>query len=176
MRSRAAVRSLDCGRSFSMVQIEHISKSFGGQVLFRDLTWHITWGQRIGLVGPNGAGKTTLCRILTGEMVVDSGQIRRAKSATIGYLPQEIATAGDGTVLGDLVEGFPEIRRLEGELDLLAGEMAEGEDGASEDLVRRYGDLQHQYEVLGGYGLEAKAKAILGGLGFTPDRFFVPLT
>ncbi len=159
-----------------MVQIEHISKSFGGQVLFRDLTWHITWGQRIGLVGPNGAGKTTLCRILTGEMVVDSGQVRRAKSATIGYLPQEIATAGDGTVLGHLLEGFPEIRRLEGELDLLAGEMAEGEDGASEDLVRRYGDLQHQYEVLGGYKLEAKAKAILGGLGFAPGDFFGPLT
>ncbi|MBI3122628.1 MAG: ATP-binding cassette domain-containing protein [candidate division NC10 bacterium] len=77
-----------------MIQIENISKSFGGQVLFRDLTWHIARGQRIGLVGPNGAGKTTLCRILTGQMEVDSGQVRRAKSATIGYLPQEIATAG----------------------------------------------------------------------------------
>ncbi len=159
-----------------MIQLEQISKSFGGQVLFRDLVWHITRGQRIGLVGPNGAGKTTLCRILTGEVEVDAGQVRRAKSATIGYLPQEIGTAGEGTVLGHLLEGFPEIRRLEGELELLAGEMAEGEGGASEDLVRRYGELQHQYEVLGGYSLEAKAKAILGGLGFAPIEFFVPLT
>ena len=159
-----------------MIQIEHIGKSFGGQVLFRDLTWHITRGQRIGLVGPNGAGKTTLCRILTGAMEVDSGQVRRAKFATIGYLPQEIATAGDGTVLGHLLAGFPEIRRLEEELELLAAEMAEGEDGGSEDLVGRYGDLQHQYETLGGYNLEAKAKAILGGLGFAPGDFFAPLT
>jgi ATP-binding cassette subfamily F protein 3 len=159
-----------------MIQLEQISKSFGGQVLFRDLTWHITRGQRIGLVGPNGAGKTTLCRILTGEVEVDAGQVRRAKSATIGYLPQDIVTAGEGTILGHLLEGFPEIRRLEGELELLAGEMAEGEGSASEDLVRRYGELQHQYEALGGYSLEAKAKAILGGLGFAPIEFYVPLT
>ncbi len=159
-----------------MIQLEHISKSFGGQMLFQDLTWHITRGQRIGLVGPNGAGKTTLCRILTGQMEVDSGEIRRAKSATIGYLPQEIATAGDGTVLGHLLAGFPEIERLEAELELLAAEMAEVENGASEDLMRRYGDLQHQYEALGGYSLEARAKAILSGLGFGPDDFFAPLT
>ena len=158
-----------------MIQLEEISKSFGGQVLFRDLTWHIARGQRIGLVGPNGAGKTTLCRILTGAMEVDSGQIRRAKLATIGYLPQEIASAGDGTVLGHLLAGFPDVQRVEEEMELLAAEMAEGEDGSSEELMHRYGELQHQYEALGGYGLEARAKAILGGLGFAPDDFFKPL-
>ena len=158
-----------------MIQIENISKSFGGQVLFRDLTWHITRGQRIGLVGPNGAGKTTLCRILTGAMEVDSGQVRRAKAATIGYLPQEIASAGDGTVLGHLLSGFPKVQRLEEEMELLAAEMAEDEGGASGELTHRYGELQHQYEALGGYSLEAKAKAILGGLGFAPDDFFKPL-
>jgi ATP-binding cassette subfamily F protein 3 len=160
----------------SVIQLEQIGKSFGGQVVFRDLTWHITRGPRIGLVGPNGAGKTSLCRILTGEMDVDSGEVRRAKAATIGYLPQEIASAGDGTVLGHLLAGFPEVARLEAELELLAGEMAESESGASEDLMRRYGDLQHQYEALGGYHLETRAKAILGGLGFAPDDFFKPLT
>ena len=158
-----------------MIQLEHISKSFGGQVVFRDLTWHITRGQRIGLVGPNGAGKTTLCRILTGEIEVDSGQVRRAKATTIGYLPQEIASAGEGTVLAHLLAGFPEVARLEAELELLAGEMAETETGAPVDLVRRYGDLQHQYEALGGYTLESRAKAILGGLGFTAEDFFKPL-
>jgi ATP-binding cassette subfamily F protein 3 len=158
-----------------MIQLEEISKSFGGQVLFRGLTWHIMRGQGIGLVGPNGAGKTTLCRILMGAMEVDSGQVRRAKSATIGYLPQEIASAGDGTVLGHLLAGFPEVERLEEEMELLAAEMAEGDDGASEELTHRYGELQHQYETLGGYGLEAKAKAILGGLGFPSGDFFKPL-
>jgi ATP-binding cassette subfamily F protein 3 len=157
-----------------VIQLENIGKSFGGQVVFRDLTWHITRGQRIGLVGPNGAGKTTLCRILTGEMDVDAGQVRRAKAATIGYLPQEIGSGGDGTVLGHLLAGFPEVSRLEAELELLAGEMAE--DGASEELTHRYGDLQHQYEARGGYHLESRAKAILGGLGFTSEDSFKPLS
>jgi len=157
-----------------MIQLERVSKSFGGQVLFKDLTWHITRGQRIGLVGPNGAGKTTLCRILIGDIEVDSGEIRQAKSATIGYLPQDILSAGDGMLLGHLLAGFPEVQRLEQELELLAVEMAEGE--TSEDLMRRYGEVQHQYEALGGYHLEARGKAILGGLGFAPDVFFAPLS
>ncbi len=158
-----------------MIQLEEVNKSFGGQIVLRDLTWHITRGQRVGLVGPNGAGKTTLCRVLIGEIEVDSGQVRRAKSTTIGYLPQDITSAGDGTVLGHLLAGFAEVQRLEAELELLAGEMAEAEGGASEEIVQRYGNLQHQYEALGGYGLEARAKAILGGLGFGPDNVHAPL-
>jgi ATP-binding cassette subfamily F protein 3 len=158
-----------------MIQIENANKSFGAQAVFRDLTWHITRGQRVGLVGPNGAGKTTLCRILMGEMEVDAGQVRRAKSTTIGYLPQEIAPAGDGTVLGHLLAGFPELQRLESELEALASEMAEVENEASEELIERYGDLQHRYEAQGGYHLEARAKAILGGLGFSLDDVHAPL-
>jgi ATP-binding cassette subfamily F protein 3 len=158
-----------------MIQLESVAKSFGGQVVLREVTWHLTRGQRIGLVGPNGAGKTTLCRILTGEMEPDAGEVRRARTTTIGYLPQEISPAGDGTVLGHLLAGFAEVRRLEEELELLAAEMAEAEDGGAEDLVHRYGELQHQFELKGGYSLEARAKAILGGLGFRPSQVHEPL-
>ncbi|MFB3819904.1 MAG: ABC-F family ATP-binding cassette domain-containing protein [Candidatus Methylomirabilales bacterium] len=159
-----------------MIQLQGISKSFGGQVVLRDLTWHIARGQRIGLVGPNGAGKTTLCRLLTGEMEPDAGEVRRAKAATIGYLPQEVTAVGDGSVLGHLLAGFGDLRRMEEELERLAAEMADGEDGASAALVQRYGELQHQFELGGGYSLEAKAKAILGGLGFRPDEMHAPLS
>ena len=158
-----------------MLQIENVSKAFGGQVLFRDLTWHITRDQRIGLVGPNGAGKTTLCRLLLGEMSPDTGVIRRAKSMTIGYLPQEVAAAGDGTVLGHVLAGFPEAQRIEAELEQLAHAMAGTDGGGAEDRIQRYGDLQHKYEALGGYELEARAKSILGGLGFRPEAFTAPL-
>jgi ATP-binding cassette subfamily F protein 3 len=158
-----------------MLQIEEVSKSFGGQVLFRDLTWHIGRGQRIGLVGPNGAGKTTLCRLLIGEVSPDSGQIRRAKSVALGYLPQDVVAGGAGTVLGHVLAGFPEVQRIEAELEKLAHAMADGDNGASEGLVQRYGELQHAYEALGGYDLEARAKAILGGLGFRPEAFAAPL-
>jgi ATP-binding cassette subfamily F protein 3 len=163
-----------------MIQIESASKSFGGQTIFRDLTWHITRGQRIGLVGPNGAGKTTLCRILIGQMEVDAGEVRCAKATTIGYLPQEIAAAGDGSVLGHILAGFPEIQHLEEELERVAAEMAAAADdaaanGGADELMRRYGDLQHRYEAAGGYSLEARAKAILGGLGFKPAELHAAL-
>jgi ATP-binding cassette subfamily F protein 3 len=158
-----------------MIQIENASKSFGGQTIFRDLTWHITRGQRIGLVGPNGAGKTTLCRILIGQSEVDAGEVRRAKATTIGYLPQEIAAAGDGSVLGHVLAGFPEIQRMEEELEQLAAEMAGAGDEAAEELMRRYGELQHRFEAAGGYSLEARAKAILGGLGFKPEELHANL-
>ncbi|HTU01623.1 MAG TPA: ATP-binding cassette domain-containing protein [Candidatus Sulfotelmatobacter sp.] len=158
-----------------MIQLEQVQKSFGGQVVLRDLTWHITRGQRVGLVGPNGAGKTTICRILTSEVEPDAGEVRRAKSATIGYLPQDIAPAGDGTILGHLLAGFGELQRLEGELELLAAEMAAAGDGASEDLLHRYGDVQHEYELNGGYSLESRAKAILSGLGFPASAVHQPL-
>ncbi|RPJ54386.1 MAG: ABC transporter ATP-binding protein, partial [Acidobacteria bacterium] len=159
-----------------MIQLEEVAKSFGGQMVLRGLTWHITRGQRVGLVGPNGAGKTTLCRILTGEMEPDGGEVRRAKTVTIGYLPQEVSAAGDGSVLGHLLAGFGELRRLEEELELLAAQMADAGEGASEERIHRYGELQHEFELRGGYGLEAKAKAILGGLGFRPEEFHGPLT
>ena len=158
-----------------MIQLEQVQKSFGGQTVLRDLTWHITRGQRVGLVGPNGAGKTTVCRMLIGEMEPDGGEVRRAKSASIGYLPQDIAPAGDGTVLGHLLGGFGDLQRLEGEVEALAAEMAEAGDGASEELLHRYGEAQHQYELQGGYSLESRAKAILSGLGFAAPAVHQPL-
>ena len=84
-----------------MIQIEGAAKSYGGRPLFRDLSWRITAGERVGLVGPNGAGKTTLCRALAGLEELDDGQVTRARDATIGYLPQEAAGAAVGSVLAE---------------------------------------------------------------------------
>src|SRR3989475_10823931 len=97
-----------------MISVEGIAKSFGGQVLFRDVTWRIADRERIGLVGPNGAGKTTLCRILAGLEEPDSGQVSRPRSATVGYLPQEVAGAVAGSVLVAALSGFGEGGALEG--------------------------------------------------------------
>src|SRR5256885_13871440 len=91
-----------------MISVEGIAKSFGGQVLFRDLSWRIADRERIGLVGPNGAGKTTLCRILAGLDEPDTGQVSRPRSTTVGYLPQEVAGAVAGSVLVEALSGFEE--------------------------------------------------------------------
>ncbi|HET9490801.1 MAG TPA: ABC-F family ATP-binding cassette domain-containing protein [Methylomirabilota bacterium] len=146
-----------------LVQLEGISKGYGGQLLFRGLDWRLTAGERIGLVGPNGAGKTTLCRILAGLEDPDAGRVSRARDATVGYLPQEVGGTTGGSVLGVALSGFEEVWQLERDMEAVAAALAAA---PGEALTARYGELQHRFEALGGYRLESQARAILSGLGF----------
>jgi ATP-binding cassette subfamily F protein 3 len=155
-----------------VISVEGISKSYGGQVLFRDLSWRIAERERIGLVGPNGAGKTTICRILAGVEDPDTGRVSHGRSVTVGYLPQEVAGAVAGSVLAEALAGFEQVWALERELEDIARAL---ETEPSDALTRRYGDVQHRFEALGGYRLETQAKAILTGLGFGADELTRPL-
>ena len=155
-----------------MISLDGISKSYGGQMLFRDLSWRIAERERIGLVGPNGAGKTTICRILAGVEDPDTGRVSRGRSVTVGYLPQEVAGSIAGSVLAEALAGFDEVWALEREMEEVARAL---ETTPSEALTARYGDLQHRFEALGGYRLENQAKAILSGLGFRADELGRPL-
>jgi ATP-binding cassette subfamily F protein 3 len=156
-----------------MIALDGVSKGYGGQQLLQDCTWRIGRGERIGLVGPNGAGKTTLCRILALVEETDAGRVHRDTGVTVGYLPQEVTTGEDRTVLAEALSGFDEVWRLESELESLAARMA-GPD-ADPGLTDTYGEVQHRFEALGGYRLEAEAKIILGGLGFSPEGAHRPL-
>ncbi len=156
-----------------LIQAEGIAKGFGGQELFRDLSWQITGGQRVGLVGPNGAGKTTLCRILAGLEEPDAGRVSRARGATVGYLPQEVAGGAATSVLGEALSGFDDVWQLEREMEDAAAALA---TAPTEELTERYGELQHRFEALGGYRLEAAARAILSGLGFAASELARPLS
>jgi ATP-binding cassette subfamily F protein 3 len=149
-----------------VIAVESISKSFGGQVLFRDLSWRIAERDRIGLVGPNGAGKTTLCRILAGLDEPDTGQVSRPRATTVGYLAQEAAASGEGSVLAEALAGFADVWALEREMEEVASALATTPTDA---LTARYGELQHRFDALGGYRLESQARTILSGLGFRPD-------
>jgi ATP-binding cassette subfamily F protein 3 len=156
-----------------VIQLDDISKGFGGQLLFRDLTWRIAERERIGLVGPNGAGKTTLCRILAGMEEPDSGQVSRPRGVTVGYLAQEAAGQASGSVLAEALSGFEAVWALEREMEDVARAL---ETSPSEALTERYGEVQHRFEALGGYRLETQARAILSGLGFRADQLMEPLT
>jgi ATP-binding cassette subfamily F protein 3 len=155
-----------------LVQLEGISKAYGGQSLFRGLDWRLTAGERIGLVGPNGAGKTTLCRILAGLEEADEGRVSRAREATVGYLPQEVGGTAGGSVLEMALSGFEDVWQLEREMDEIAAALSTTPD---DGLTTRYGELQHRFEALGGYRLETEARAILGGLGFAAGEHARPL-
>jgi ATP-binding cassette, subfamily F, member 3 len=156
-----------------VISLEAVSKGYGGQSLLTSCSWRIGRGERIGLVGPNGAGKTTLCRILASVEEPDAGRVHLDSGVSVGYLPQEVAGSEALTVLAEALSGFDEVWRLEGQLEQLAARMAGPE--ADPALVDRYGEVQHRFEALGGYRLEAQAKVILGGLGFKPDEVHRPL-
>ncbi|HET9300049.1 MAG TPA: ABC-F family ATP-binding cassette domain-containing protein [Candidatus Polarisedimenticolaceae bacterium] len=160
-----------------MVHLDRIARQFGPQVVFRDLSWRIPRGARFGLVGPNGAGKTTLLRILAGEDAPDAGDVHRSGGLTVGYLPQEVESIREGTVLRVVLDGAAEIVEVERRLRHLETELAAvtAGDPRGEALTAAYGDLRHRFEVLGGDHVEAKARAILSGLGVEEGRFGEPL-
>ena len=155
-----------------VIQLEGVSKAYGDRVLFRDVTWQLSGRERIGLVGPNGVGKTTLCRILAGLEPADTGRVSRARETTVGYLPQEAAGEARGSVLGEVLSGFPEVWEIERDLEALAARLHADSDEA---LTVRYGDLQHRFETLGGYRLETEARVVLSGLGFREADLGRPL-
>jgi ATP-binding cassette subfamily F protein 3 len=151
----------------SLVTISGVSKSHAAQHLFSDVGLLISAGRRIAIVGPNGAGKTTLLELITGDQEPDAGTITRAKETVIGYLRQEVAQSRGRSVLDEVLAGAGEVSGIERRMRHIERELndASDEDELSE-LMDEYGRLQHRFEALGGYGLEAEARRILAGLGF----------
>ena len=154
---------------------DKITKSFGGRVLYSQATLQLNAGERWGLVGPNGAGKTTLLRIIMGEEQPDEGTVYFARDITLGYLEQETHLAGEKSSLAEVVDSATEIKRLEARIAEMEAHISDASEGpAFEALLERYGVAQDRYERLGGYELEARAKQILGGLGFPVEDFDKP--
>jgi len=151
----------------SLVTISSVAKSHGAQHLFSDVGLLIAAGRRIAVVGPNGAGKTTLLELITGEQEPDAGTITRARDTVIGYLRQEVAQSKGRSALAEVMGGAGEVSGIERRMRHVEAELSDADDEEElAELVDEYGRLQHRFEALGGYGLEAEARRILAGLGF----------
>ncbi len=154
---------------------DKIEKSFGGRLLYSGATLQLNAGERWALVGPNGAGKTTLLKIIMGQESADEGTISFAKDTTLGYLEQETKIAGDKSALQEVLDSATQIRDLEREIEELEHSISSSEEGVEQErLLDRYGAAQDRFERLGGYELNARARAILGGLGFPIEDFDKP--
>ena len=140
------------------------------QHLFSGVDLQIAAGRRVAIVGPNGAGKTTLLEIITGEQEVDAGTITRARDTVIGYLRQEVAQSRGRSVLGEVLAGAGEVSGIGRRMQHIEAELAEASDEDElAELMDEYGRLQHRFEAMGGYTLDAEARRILAGLGFAQD-------
>jgi ATP-binding cassette subfamily F protein 3 len=151
-----------------MLTVSQLSKSFAGRALFDDVSLQVNRGDRIGLVGPNGAGKSTLFALLLGDVSPDKGTIAIEKNATIGFLPQETAAAGDETVLELALAVSPELVHAQKVIKAHeAGHEHEADDAA-------YHKALHVFDEHGGWELEPKAKRVLAGLAFRETDFDRP--
>jgi ATPase subunit of ABC transporter with duplicated ATPase domains len=154
-----------------MVSFTRISKQYGKQVLFVDASFQLNPGEKVGLVGPNGSGKTTLFRMIVGEEAPDEGDVSVPKKLTIGYFKQDVEEMAGRSVLDETIAGSGRAGQLHHELEALNHAMADPDRAGEMDrILERFGEVQEEYEHLGGYALEAQAREVLHGLGFDDER------
>jgi ATP-binding cassette subfamily F protein 3 len=157
-----------------MLNVHGLSIAFQGTYLFEDISFKISPGDRVGLIGKNGAGKSTLLKILSKEMEADKGQIAADKALKTGFLKQDIDFEFGSTVLEEAYKAFTKIKAIEKELSIINEELANRKDYESEayeQLMISLNELQHRYEVLGGYQYQGETEKILMGLGFQRSDF-----
>jgi len=157
-----------------MLNIHNLSVSFQGDYLFEKIAFQLNAGDRVGLVGKNGAGKSTLLRIIAGEQEYDGGSIAADKEISIGFLKQDIDFTKGHTVLEEAYQAFKEIKNLEKQLDEINSQLAERTDYESDSyhqLMVDINEIQHQYEIHGGYNYQGETERILQGLGFLREDF-----
>lgn len=157
-----------------MLNIHNLSVSFQGTPLFEGVTLQLKGGDRIGLIGKNGAGKSTLLKIIAGTQEYDTGQIATDKEISVGYLRQDIDFEQGRTVLQEAYVAFELLQGFEQKLEQINTALAERTDYESPaytDLIEALSDVQHQYEIHGGYVYQGETERILLGLGFTRADF-----
>jgi len=159
-----------------MISFDKVSKSFAKQDILLDCSFQVNSGERVGIIGANGSGKSTVFKLLLGLEHPDQGQISKPKNLRLGYLPQDVLQFHGKTVLDQVMDVAEEVLAIERELSLLADQLEKPLPGAElAHAAQRQSRLLEEYERLGGYDLEARARKVLGGLGFDEDDMHKPV-
>lgn len=151
-----------------LISAQKLSKSFGAEDIFSEITLSIPRGAKIGLVGPNGSGKSTLLQILMGITPSDSGTVQRAKKITIGYLPQNFEAEFEKSPYQECLSVFSDLILMKGKLNQMEQDLANGNNVS--ELLSSYGNLQNTFESRGGYVFETRIHQVLQGLGFSKSE------
>jgi len=164
----------------SLAIISSVTKVFGGELIFSDVSFRIEQEDRIGLVGPNGAGKTTLLNTIAGRLTPDAGTVSLARNTRLGYLTQMPDFGAGRTLREELMTVFDEVHAVEAEMAATATAMSlpENHDDPvkSQQLLDRYATLQERFEHADGYTMESRMQQVVDGLGFTREQQDLPAT
>lgn len=148
------------------LKINGLSKAFGINTVFENVTFDVKSGERIGLVGANGAGKTTLLKCIMGTEEYDKGSVKASDGAIIGYLRQDF-DYDSHTIREEMEHAWKDVLYYKDKIAEYAKLLEEG--NPDEALIERYGKLEERFEFLGGYDYESKTRKILTGLGFKDE-------
>src|SRR5438093_2048511 len=153
-----------------MISFSKVSKQYGRQILFVDASFQLNPGEKVGLVGPNGSGKTTLFRMIVGEETPDEGDVSVPKKLTVGYFRQDVEEMSGRSVIDEAILGSGRVGDLHHEVEQLQHDMSDpAKAGDMDRILARFGEVQDEYDHLGGYALEAQAREVLHGLGFDDE-------
>ena len=163
-----------------MISISNGTKLQGTRVLFQNASFQINPGDKVGLVGPNGAGKTTLFRVLIGDDPLDQGEVSTGQRSVIGYFSQDVGEMAGRSALEEVKAGAGKVAVLAKQIDDMEQKLNDsGTNPLSDDemnvLLEKYGDAQMEFQNLGGYDLDSRAKDILTGLGIGPGDYEMPV-
>ncbi len=151
------------------ITLENIGKSFGSDLIFREVTARIEDRDRIGLVGINGAGKTTLLNIITGELLPDEGTVVRGSGLSIGYQRQNAGLQKGNSILEEMRSVFADVYELEEKMQETAEKMAKEPKNIA--LGERYRELEDAFLARDGYQVQVKINTVLTGMGFAEHGF-----
>ncbi len=159
-----------------ILQCSHISKSFDGNTILNDISFHINEQEKTAIVGVNGSGKSTLLKILMGEYEADDGEIIIQKDAVIGYLAQNQDIDSAKSVLEEMQDAKKDVIALEQELNDITEQMNHASGEELEHLIAKSDTLRHRFELAGGYTYHSELIGVLKGLGFTEEEFNKPVS
>lgn len=161
-----------------MIHLSNITKQYGSKILYKNASFQINDGEKIGLVGPNGAGKTTIFRVITGEEGFE-GMVSKSDRTVIGYFSQNIEEMRGRSALDEVKSAAGKLPELTAKLKDYEKRLEDSatipmDDDEMAKLLENYGEVQGEFERLGGYDLDTRAAEILTGLGIGPEDYHRP--
>jgi ATP-binding cassette, subfamily F, member 3 len=158
-----------------VLSCKDIHKSYGIDVILDKITFNVNEGDKVGLIGANGAGKSTLFRILTGELLADSGDLFIDKNMNVGYLSQHLSLNSTNTIYDEMLTVFEDLIGLQNKISELEIKMSEPYDPSRESyhnkLIKDYASASELFEHRGGYTYRAEINRILMGIGFIESDY-----